>query len=144
MRDFFALHVGQDAWLPVDAFSVLHDLFLELFVVHELNVVLDALKLWERHGVVHNVLPIGAELVACIVLVVLENQLIVEAEVRALEIHIVRVDSLTHEGISVVLHQKLVEVLVCQLHPTHVRVEHDLLGRHIFVRTCFLRGRSVC
>ena len=58
MRDLFALHVSQDAWLSVDAFSVLHDLFLEFFIVDELNIVLDALKLREWHGVVHDILPV--------------------------------------------------------------------------------------
>ena len=69
--------------------------------------------------------------------VVLKDQVIIEAEVGALEFHFVRVDRLSVERISKVLAQEFKQLSVFLLHPADIWVKHDLfliycgLGLHI-------------
>ena len=57
---------------------------------------------------------------------VFKDKMIVEAEIGALELHVVRIDGLPVERIAEILAQELEQLSVTLLHSASVRIEHNL------------------
>jgi len=77
-----------------------------------LDVVSDALKFWVQFGVVHDVLPVWTELTTAAVSIILEDEMVVETKIWALEFYIVRVNLFPFKWITKVLLYKLEQLWV--------------------------------
>ena len=111
--------------------QTLHRLLVLFLRLDELYVIGQALEARENRGVVHEELPVGGVVPDLILL--LEDQIVVKAEIRALILHLVRVDLFPLERIPVVLLKELVKQWVIFRHSGHVRVED-----HFFLVQCSL------
>ena len=129
---------ANDRALPVHTAAstqTFHCLFILFLRLDELNVVRQTLESWEKRSVIHEKLPV-CRVVPDLVFF-LKDQVVIEAKIGALILHLVWVDLLALEGIPVVLLEKLVKQWVIFRHSGHIGVED-----HFFLVECSLVWRG--
>ena len=100
--------------------------FIELLGrLYKVDIVVESLELGELRCVVHEEFPISRVLANRFPLT--ENEIVIETKVRALVVHLIRVDLFALEWITVVFLEELEEEVVLLRHFGHVWVEDDLL-----------------